>query len=85
MAKILEFKAPKRKAKKSTKSPAEKPLTIMPMAKKPQKQKKPGNALCREGHHKWEVDNSTDFAVKKGRLVTVYRCKHCGITKIKSE
>ena len=50
--------------------------------KKPKlKQKHRGNTLCRRGFHKWEVDNSKPFAVKQGKLLTVYRCIRCGITK----
>lgn len=73
MAKILEFKAPVAKPKKTGKSTGKKT------------KQRPGNALCREGHHKWVVDKSTDFAVKKGKLLTLYRCMHCGITKTKAE
>lgn len=85
MAKILEFKAPKGKSKK-TANTRNKKSSVSPLVNKNvNKPKNPGNALCREGHHKWEVDKSTDFAVKKGQLITVYRCKHCGKTKTKTE
>lgn len=43
------------------------------------------SSLCREGHHKWEMRSDTRFDVKQGRLVTVYRCKHCGKEKIKGQ
>jgi len=41
-----------------------------------------GKGLCREGFHKWEVDKQSVFDVKQGRLVTGYRCKRCGKTRI---
>lgn len=40
-----------------------------------------GNTLCRHGHHKWVVDKASQFDVKLGRLVTVYRCERCGKTR----
>lgn len=50
--------------------------------KKPkQSQKHKGNTLCRNGFHKWEVDNSKPFDVAQGKLLTLYRCKRCGATK----
>ncbi len=42
-----------------------------------------GNTLCRSGFHKWEVQNEKQFDVKRGKLITVYRCKRC--LKIKSK
>lgn len=43
-----------------------------------------GNTLCRSGFHKWEVLNEKQFDVKQGKLITVYRCKRCGMTKSKA-
>lgn len=43
--------------------------------------KRPGNTLCRSGFHKWVLDNTTEFDVKRGGLVTVYRCERCGASK----
>lgn len=37
--------------------------------------------LCRSGYHKWEVDNSNQFDVKQGRLLTTERCSRCGKTR----
>jgi len=34
--------------------------------------------LCKNGHHKWEVQTQRRFDVKEGRLATDYRCVHCG-------
>lgn len=46
--------------------------------------RKKSNTLCRHNHHKWEVDNAKQFDVKKGELVTVYRCVRCGKQKVKT-
>lgn len=61
---------------------------ILPFRKpgKPAKPAKPtdprrGNTLCRSGFHKWALDKGTVFDVKRGGLVTVYRCERCGATK----
>ena len=61
-------------------------LEFKPVKKTPKMSlvKKTGNSLCREGHHKWEVVKETQFEVKQGKLVTLYRCKRCGISKTKS-
>lgn len=40
-----------------------------------------GQALCRSGHHKWEIVQAQRFDVKQGRLVTVFRCKRCSANK----
>ena len=54
--------------------------------KKPKlKEKHKGKTLCRNGFHKWEVDKSKPFAVKEGKLLTMYRCKRCGATQAKAE
>lgn len=41
-----------------------------------------GNTLCRRGFHKWEVVPGTPFDSRQGRLVTRYRCKRCGATRV---
>ena len=49
--------------------------------KKPSlKDKHKGRILCKNGFHKWEVIE-TPFDVKKGKLLTAYRCSRCGATK----
>ena len=40
-----------------------------------------GKTLCRNNHHKWQVDKQQIFDVKLGKLVTIYRCSRCGATK----
>jgi hypothetical protein len=42
-----------------------------------------GKTLCQNGFHKWEVDKASQFDVKQGRLVTLYKCSRCGVTKTK--
>jgi len=50
--------------------------------KKPKlSEKHKGNSLCVHGFHKWEIENDQQFDVKKGKLLTVYRCIRCKITK----
>ncbi len=36
-----------------------------------------GNTLCRNGHHKWEIDKERVFDTKRGCLVTRLRCRRC--------
>ena len=50
---------------------------ILPFRKRGAAERHKGNTLCRRGFHKWApVDRP--FDVKKGRLVTRYRCRRCG-------
>lgn len=49
--------------------------------RKPRRQ----SSLCREGHHKWLVEKSSQFDVKQGRLVSVYKCARCGVTKVRAD
>ena len=48
------------------------------------KSKHKGRTLCKSGFHKWEVIE-TPFDVKKGKMLTAYRCSRCGETKIESK
>ena len=43
----------------------------------------PRSALCREGLHKWVVAQERPFDVRSGKLITTYKCVHCG--RIKTE
>ena len=50
--------------------------------KKPSlKAKARGTTLCGRGFHKWELDQKKQFDVKKGKLITVHKCRRCGATK----
>jgi hypothetical protein len=44
-----------------------------------------GKGLCREGFHKWVVEKQSVFDVKKGRLVSVFRCRRCGKSRTTGE
>lgn len=55
-----------------------------PNVKKKVKDEAKGKTLCLNGFHKWETDKKQQFDVKLGKLITVYRCKRCGETKVKS-
>ena len=57
---------------------------IVPFRKPSVKKKHKGNTLCRNGHHKWQVDKAKQFDVKRGKLVTVYRCVRCNKEKVKT-
>lgn len=58
---------------------------VLPFAKPNPADKAKGKTLCRHGFHKWRVDKRRRFAVKEGKLLTVYRCERCGATKHKAE
>lgn len=51
------------------------------IAFRPVKKAGKSSILCREGHHRWEIDNSKPFDPRSGKLVTLYRCKRCGKTR----
>lgn len=53
---------------------------ILPFKIPKPKDKHKGKTLCLSGFHKWEVVNNP-FDVKKGKLVSQYRCVRCGATK----
>ena len=48
-------------------------------------EKHKGNTLCKSGFHKWESSPDKPFDVDKGRLITLYRCVRCGMTKIEAK
>lgn len=54
---------------------------VIPFRKKKLSEIHKGKGLCRSGFHKWEVLSTQQFDVKKGKLVTAYRCTRCGATK----
>ncbi|MFU8813931.1 MAG: hypothetical protein ACNA7W_01205 [Pseudomonadales bacterium] len=37
-----------------------------------------GKTLCQRGFHKWRVDQTKQFDVRQGRLVTIRECERCG-------
>lgn len=44
-------------------------------------EKHKGKTLCKSGFHKWKIVTENKFDVKQGKLVTVYECVRCGVTK----
>ena len=54
---------------------------VIPFKQKSLKEKHKGNTLCRNGHHKWQLDRDKRFDVKQGKLVTSYTCERCGKSK----
>ncbi len=45
------------------------------------KLKAQGKSFCKNGFHKWRIDQQKRFDVKLGKLVTIRRCKRCGASK----
>ncbi len=44
-----------------------------------------GKTLCKSGFHKWETLKATPFDSQQGKLVTRYRCRRCGATRVKGD
>lgn len=40
-----------------------------------------GKTLCSRGFHKWVIDQKKQFDVQQGKLITIRRCKRCGVSK----
>jgi hypothetical protein len=53
---------------------------VIPFKRAKENRRRQGNTLCRRGFHKWAVVNQP-FDVKRGRLVTCFRCERCGAEK----
>lgn len=51
---------------------------VIPFKRPKASEKHQGNTLCRSGFHKWKADGKTQFDVKQGKLVSLYRCARCG-------
>lgn len=54
---------------------------ILPF-KKPKAPKREGRGLCQHGFHQWKIWQDKQFDVRRGKLVTVYRCARCGAEKV---
>jgi hypothetical protein len=54
---------------------------VIPLRPRRGADRRSGDALCRNGHHKWQIETAKRFDVKQGRLVTSYRCARCGRTR----
>ena len=46
-------------------------------------EKHKGKTLCRSGFHKWSIVTENQFAVKQGKLLTVFQCIRCGAMRTK--
>ncbi|MCB1699637.1 MAG: hypothetical protein H6985_07840 [Pseudomonadales bacterium] len=57
---------------------------VIPFRRPSLKDKHKGKTLCRHGHHKWVVDKASQFDVKQGKLVTLFRCERCGQQKTRA-
>ncbi|TQV86781.1 hypothetical protein FKG94_00080 [Exilibacterium tricleocarpae] len=57
---------------------------VVPFKKPKLSEKHKGKSLCRSGFHKWQVVKEKQFDVKRGKLVTVYRCSRCQAEKVTS-
>jgi hypothetical protein len=57
---------------------------VIPFKRPKAKEKHKGKTLCKSGFHKWEIVQEKQFDVKYGKLVTIIKCKRCGITKIEA-
>ena len=45
------------------------------------KEKNRGKTLCLHNFHKWAVVSERKFDVRRGKLVTLYRCARCAKEK----
>ncbi len=57
---------------------------VIPFRKPRASEKHRGKTLCRNGFHQWQVVTGNPFDVKTGKLVTRYRCRRCGATKVET-
>ncbi len=65
----------------SARQPMTKVVSIAELRKARQRERA-RSSLCREGHHKWQVVKERQFDVKRGKLVTLYRCQRCGAERV---
>lgn len=58
---------------------------VLPFKRKSPAERHKGKSLCRSGFHKWEACKEKQFDTRQGKLVTIYRCKRCGATRVKAQ
>ncbi len=58
---------------------------VLPFKRPSLKKKAQGKTLCKSGFHQWEPITSNAFDVKRGKLVSAFRCKRCGKEKNESK
>ncbi len=55
---------------------------VIPFARsRRRRERAEGRSLCRNGFHRWAPEGETRFDVRKGRLVSVFRCQRCGLER----
>ena len=59
----------------------EKPTNLDKFRKQRRKARGSGSTLCRSGFPQWKDDETKQFDVKQGRLVSVQRCARCNRTR----
>lgn len=59
----------------------EKPTNLDKFRKQRRKARGSGSTLCSSGFHQWKDDETKQFDVKQGRLVSVQRCARCNRTR----
>lgn len=55
---------------------------VVPFKRPSAAKKHKGKSLCRSGFHKWVIYQKKQFDVKKGKLVTIYKCSRCDERKV---
>ena len=55
---------------------------VVKFKRKTPAEKHKGKTLCRHGYHKWVIKTEKQFDVKRGKLVTIYKCARCGKEKV---
>ena len=58
---------------------------ILPFKPRRASERHRGNTLCRNGHHKWQIEKESVFDVKLGKLVNRFRCQRCGEIRVRSD
>lgn len=58
---------------------------VVPFKKPSNKERARRRTLCDSGFHKWVIDRERQFDVKRGRLVTVRKCRRCGMTRVTAD
>lgn len=51
---------------------------VVPFRKPSNTERAHARTMCGSGFHKWVIDKKKQFDVKRGKLVTVKRCRRCG-------
>jgi hypothetical protein len=60
-------------------------VSLKDFKKSSNKERARRRTMCRSGFHKWTVDQQKQFDVKRGRLVTIRRCRRCGEVRVSAD